>query len=587
LTITAEFPEHNVVTQSVALEQPPGYDLALGAQLDGLGFTLSPEGPQRQDWQPEEPMVWHWSISPRRSGQHRLTLTLTQLWLPQAGNTNPARQATIYSKGLDVQVSSFLGMNTRMVMMTGFLGLLLGVALNVPLIRYLRSDKPQENGTGLQKRPPNEGLVLEPHPNITLNEDETTLLQALFDRYARLTIEVEFRSGYSGARTLLALPIHANGRSDAYTIAKIGERRSIENEYENYKQYVENTLPPVTARIQDRPVVVDGRSKAPGTSDTSGRLKVRLVELAALRYTFIGEPGQRPISLRQSLLQNPEPELLEKLFRTFGPNWWMQRQPYAFRLLQEYDCKLPSHYILEPVTGKGRPFDGRNSPVSYDWQVGDTLALSNFDVVEVKEEGQRLSLEGSTQPGQAPLRVRWLGTAAPDGAVGRVVATRDSLLAEWTADFDLLGLPDPLAALPELMNEQVNGMQSPIHGDLNLENILVGPGSFVWLIDFANTCDGHPMFDFAHLAAEIVGHVLTPGVETAEDYLALLREGGGPLLEALEKIAGQCLFNPDNLREYHLALYMSCLGALKYGNLDTQAKYRLYLTAAYLLKTKL
>jgi hypothetical protein len=208
-------------------------------------------------------------------------------------------------------------------MMTGFLGLLLGVALNVPLIRYLRSDKPQENGTGLQKRPPNEGLVLEPHPNITLNEDETTLLQVLFDRYARLTIEVEFRSGYSGARTLLALPIHANGRSDAYTIAKIGERRSIENEYENYKQYVENTLPPVTARIQDRPVVVDGRSKAPGTSDTSGRLKVRLVELAALRYTFIGEPGQRPISLRQSLLQNPEPELLEKLFRTFGPNWWM------------------------------------------------------------------------------------------------------------------------------------------------------------------------------------------------------------------------------------------------------------------------
>jgi hypothetical protein len=50
----------------------------------------------------------------------------------------------------------------------------------------------------------------------------------------------------------------------------------------------------------------------------------------------------------------------------------------------------------------------------------------------------------------------------------------------------------------------------------------------------------------------------------------------------LEKIAGQCLFNPDNRREYHLALYMSCLGALKYGNLDKKAKYRLYLTAAYL-----
>jgi hypothetical protein len=76
---------------------------------------------------------------------------------------------------------------------------------------------------------------------------------------------------------------------------------------------------------------------------------------------------------------------------------------------------------------------------------------------------------------------------------------------------------------------------------------------------------------------------LTPQIETAEAYLDLLREGGGSLLMTLEKIAGQCLFNPDNRREYHLALYMSCMGALKYGNLDEKAKYRLYLTAAYLV----
>jgi hypothetical protein len=205
----------------------------------------------------------------------------------------------------------------------------------------------------------------------------------------------------------------------------------------------------------------------------------------------------------------------------------------------------------------------------------------------MKEGGQRLSLEGTTQAGQAPLRLRWLGTAAPEGVVGRIVATRDSLLEEWTAGFDRHGLPDPLAALSELMQEQISGTRSPIHGDLNLENILVGPGGFVWLIDFANTRDGHPLFDFAHLAAEIVGHVLTPQVETAEAYLDLLQSDGGPLLTALERIASQCLFNPDNLREYYLSLYMSCLGALKYGNLDTEAKYRLYLTAAHLLKTNL
>ena len=595
LTITTEFPEHAVVTSTLTLEQPAGYDLALGAELDGIGFSLSPVGDQRQDWQPEEPMYWHWTIRPDSSGQHRLSLTLTLHRLPQAGNPNTARQSTIYSKGLDVQVSTFMGMTTRMVMVTGFLGLLLGAALNVPLIRYLRSGSPKTAEKEAQRRLPNEQLAIEPHPDIHLNEDEIGLLQALFNQYDRLTLEVEFRSGYSGARTLLALPIQADGRSDAYTIAKLGEKRAIQKEYDNYKTYVENTLPPVTARIQDRPVVVDGRVKAPGTAagdgrlgengrrGESGRLKVRLVELAALRYTFIGEPGQRPISLRQSLLEKSEPALLEKLFRTFGPNWWMQRRPYTFRLLQEYDCKLPSHYIIEPAAkGRGQEFDGIGSPADYDWQPGDLVALTNFKVVEMKGGGQRLSLEGARQAGQAPLRLRWLGTAAPEGAVGRVVATRDSLLRGWTADFDLLRLPDPLAVLPERMQEQVGGTQSPIHGDLNLENILVGPGGFVWLIDFASTRDGHPLFDFAHLAAEIVAHTLTPQIETAEEYLALLREGGGPLLMTLEKIAGQCLFNPDNRREYHLALYISCLGALKYGNLDKKAKYRLYLTAAYL-----
>jgi hypothetical protein len=405
----------------------------------------------------------------------------------------------------------------------------------------------------------------------------------LFNQYGRLTLEVEFRSGYSGARTFLALPIRPDGRSDAYTIAKIGEQGSIQREYENYKKFVEHTLPPITARIQDRPVVVGGRTKAPGTGNSSGRLRVRLAELAALRYTFIGEPGQRPISLRRNLLETPEPAVLEKLFRTFGPNWWMQRRPYTFRLLQEYDCKLPAHYILEPAEGRGKVFDGQGSPAEYNWQPGEVVTLSNFEVVERKENGRRLSLEGTTLPGQAPLRLRWLGPAAPEGVAGRIVATRESLLREWTAGFDLHGLPDPLAVLPERMAEQVSGTRSPIHGDLNLENILVGPGGFVWLIDFANTRDGHPLFDFAHLAAEIVAHVLTVQVDSAGAYLALLQEeGGGPLLSTVERMAGQCLFHPDHIREYHLALYMSCLGALKYGNLDERARYWLFLTAAFL-----
>ncbi|MCI0398477.1 MAG: phosphotransferase, partial [Chloroflexi bacterium] len=247
------------------------------------------------------------------------------------------------------------------------------------------------------------------------------------------------------------------------------------------------------------------------------------------------------------------------------------------------------HYTLEPAAGKGALFDGRAGPEEVGWRVGDVVTLRHFRVVERKPDGQ-LSLRGETRPGRPPLRLRWLSPTNPEGATARVVATRDSLLEEWTAGFDKASfhrhsLLEPLAALPGLLNETVSGTQSTIHGDLNLENVLVGPGGLVWLIDFANTRDGHTLFDFAHLAAEIIAHVLLPPAVPAETYPSLLLEdGGGPLLRALREIAGRCLFNPDQPREYDLALALSCLGALKHSNLDAAARWRLYVAAGWAVR---
>ena len=119
-----------------------------------------------------------------------------------------------------------------------------------------------------------------------------------------------------------------------------------------------------------------------------------------------------------------------------------------------------------------------------------------------------------------------------------------------------------------------------IHGDLNLENVLVGPGSLVWLIDFAQTREGHPLYDFAHLESELIAHVLAPRAGSPRTFLELWQSGADPLVNALHAIASRCLFDPARPREYHLALYMACLGALKYANLSALAKYCLYLTAA-------
>jgi hypothetical protein len=378
-------------------------------------------------------------------------------------------------------------------------------------------------------------------------------------------VEAEFRSGYSGARTFLAQPIRPDGRADAHTIIKIGERTAIEREAENYATFVKDTLPPITARIQEAPVTLPRG----GTR-------------AALRYTFIAEPGRRPRSLRDALLADHDPALLVKLFDTFGPNWWMQRRPYTFRLAQEYDRLLPAHYVLEPAEEKGlRLLDGRAAPAEVSGlAVGDVVEARNFAVAERRADGRSLSLVGRGRPGQPPLRLRWLSLRPPEHPrAARIVATRETLLREIVAGFDRHGLPDPLARLPGLLNESVAGTQSTIHGDLNLENILVGPGGFVWLIDFAETRDGHPLFDFAHLEAQIIAHVLAP------QWRGAWPAAEEPLRPALRAIASRCLFNPSQPREYDLALCLACLGALKYTNLDAHQKALLYLTAAHLTQS--
>jgi hypothetical protein len=212
------------------------------------------------------------------------------------------------------------------------------------------------------------------------------------------------------------------------------------------------------------------------------------------------------------------------------------------------------------------------------------LALKNFPHALPRPDGNSLALTNDPAPGHAPLRVRWNAPMLNPNPVGRLTATRWTLLQEACTGLNLFGLPDPLEKLPALLNERVNGTQSLIHGDLNVENVLVGPSDWVWLIDFAETRDGHTLYDFAHLYTELVAHVLAPNIPHAPDYLEILTDGADPLLTAVREMAGRCLFDPKQSREFDLAVMVSCLGALKFANLTPHARHLLYLTAAHLLK---
>ena len=560
--VEAEFPEHQIETQTVPIERPEGYQLYAYAVLDGVAFQISPPGEQEHLLPPGQTTTWRWTVQPRQSGQHGLSISLWLRWQPDPGQPGPERQALAFSRAILVQVSSFLGMSRPQALAAGVISLLFGSGL--ALFALVLSPRPRR--AHLELRAPNQQLKIEPPPGLALSSEENQLLRALFGRYGRLVLQNEFLSGYSGARTFLALPLLPDGRADAQTIVKLGPTDAIRREFENYESYVKDTLPPITARIQHAPVSVSGG------------------KTAALQYTFIAEPGRQPVSLRQALLENPDPALLFKLFETFGPNWWMQRQPYVFRAAEEYDRLLPPHYVLEPPGALARPslvIDEHTSPSQLNLQPGQVVLVRRFALSELRRGGRSLTLRGTAAPGEAALRLRWLAERPPENSLGRVTADRSMLLEQMVSGFERFDLPDPLERLPALLAQTVMGTRSVIHGDLNLENILVGPGSFVWMIDFAQTRPGHPLFDFARLKAELIAQVLSRRSASPRQFLDLLRSGD-PLLAAVDEISAHCLFNPGQPGEARLANLLACLGALKFANLDENARRCLYVTAAYL-----
>lgn len=556
-----DFDEHPLETQQVPVRRPSGYLLSAIARLDGVGFNISPSGDQVRLVPVDEAVSWRWSLAPNAGGRQRLTISLVLRWEPEPGVAGPVRESVVFGKALEVQVQSILGMTRNQAVGVGLLILLTGAGLGIYAL-FARQKQPAV----IRRGTINPALAIERRPEMALSGEDTRLMQTLFNRYARLVLESEFLSGYSGARTFLVRPIHKDGRADAAAIIKIGPRPAIEAEYQNYETYVKDRLPPITARIQHPPVSAGG-------------------ENAAVQYTSITEPGRLPVSLRQALLTQPDPNLILRLFDTFAPNWWMQRQPWTFRCGEVYDRLLPPHLTLRPGTP---PRDRVSLPQvngnSYaaELERSSWVRVLPFASAEPRVDGTSWTLTAAAMPGQPPLRIRWLAAAPPTReTAAQIVNTRSALLQEWTARFDRSGYPDPLPYLNGWLQESIAGTRSTIHGDLNLENILVGPGNLVWLIDFAQTREGHPMMDFAHLASQLIAHVLAPQAGSAEAFLKSL-EAGDPLLAAIEEGARRCLRDPHTQREFDLALELACLGALKYPNLPPLAKHCLYLTAARL-----
>ena len=612
-TAQLEYPEHTVELDDVEVPYQAGYEAVVIARLDAVGIDFLPTGEQAQKLVEGDPIYWRWTIYPQSAGRHRFSLSLTLRWDPLA-ETGRITEVLLWQTGLELIVQAPLGLNASQARALGIAGILMGGVLVLPFAELAARQRIERSRANrIRYVHPNKNLILEVGPDHAISATESKLLQGLFENYTRVVVETRFSSGYSGARTLLVQPFHFDGRADAHTIVKFAGQNMIQAEYANYHTFVRQTLPPITGRILGAPVVVRGE------------------EDAAIQYTFVGTPSAPPISLRSFALEEPAQEtarlIEERLFSNFGPAWWMQRRPYVFRLGHEYDRLLPVHLVLE-MDGMGqdaRVVSGDLMQVGH-LKHGDVVRLEGAIVSEVREQRHTATLTWPEFPGGSPLRVRYRNIQHQSftvgkkvyGLFGRVAASRSQLIQEEVAKaYPVLDvLPEmilvagrrfrnPLEYLDDLLNERIQGTSSVIHGDLNLENILVGPGDLVWLIDFASTREGHTLFDFARLEVELTTQVVSEiwsrhgwGIDEFLIVLDALSGHANPsevvlsetvaLLRSVRNIARRCFYDPDDISEFRKALILAYLGSLKFANLDELAcapmpKALAFCAAAFLL----
>ncbi len=441
--------------------------------------------------------------------------------------------------------------------------------------------------------------------NLSLPPEAKHVLQTMFADYQRVVIEKEFGGGSSGSQVFLICPVRSNGVPELPAVVKMGSVSLIQREWQAYQDYIRDRLPN-SVGVRGTPVF------APNSG------------WAGLRYPLVGSGTFEIESLhrycRRASLEDMRFVLEGRLLKIMEQVMQYNRFSSAFYLRASYDHVLPVNLLIKPASAPPgtqahliKPDALPNRPLKR----GDYVRLAGFSITKVDLLKQTITLNVPPRSKGAPasycLRVQSVESMAGyqvdqviDPIEGMVLETRRERL-EMEAGralgpgFDLASeiltapdgtkLPNPLLAWGAILDECRPVRVGCIHGDLNMENILVDPATRdVSLIDVAAAREDHLLHDFLRLETETVtklipeilaqanldagiirpfyerlAHTDEPGVQKPP-HPAL--EKPWAMLVAIRKTAGKYLSDPEDWSEYYQGLVLYLLGAMKFRNLD-------------------
>jgi hypothetical protein len=460
-------------------------------------------------------------------------------------------------------------------------------------------------------------LDLPPYGDVVLVE--------MFSDYQEVVVKDEMSAwGYSGGRVYRVHVLKGSDAPELPLVVKIGSPGLIEREVHAYHECVRNQWPGI-AELHGTSVFLHDRG------------------VAGLCYPLMGGGVFRTQSLREYFLEASVEDIrfvLEaRLFRIMDQRMLRPaRNVFEHPLRASYDRILPVNLLVEPRSVGGalppsvdRPGAAAPTVIAPNvlprlpLQIGTWVRLEGFVVTEVEPAQGAVTLDAAPDVPPYAYRLRLQPVQDTSAYVidqvmppteGVVRETRQSRLGEEAArivgagfdpacetmslpgdtDGRLGVLPNPLGAIPGILSQSRHVKVNHIHGDLNLENILVDPEvRDVRLIDFAESRRDHVLLDFFRLETEVMIKILPAALAEAhlppETVVALYErlhyatfEPGAQgavrlphpslekpfaILAAIRKAVYGGLYDRDDYGEYYEGLIVYLLGALKFDNLDT------------------
>jgi hypothetical protein len=429
------------------------------------------------------------------------------------------------------------------------------------------------------------------------------VFEEMFPDYERVVIRSEFTGGLSGGRVFLVRPVSKKG-AERPSVVKIDETERIEREWRSYQDCIQNRLGEA-AEIRGEPVYPRGS------------------QWGGLWYPSVGSGTFDVVSLQQYYRTAPVTDIqhvLEKrLFQSLETLWKDNRKVEVEYFLQgRYDAILPSNLVISKAAaaGNGGAFLRPESIRTQKVKPGDAVQLFGFRIIKVNRSGKQLSLntpENSLFAYRIELqdvddinRYR-VGQMLQQPVGGVVQQTRaDLLLAEARKIFgdgvDFAAatlptthhatLPNPLVSLPQVLSRSLDVEVGYIHGDLNLENVLVEPENRnAFLIDFALSRKDHILHDPLRMELAVITKLLPELFQqtgqSAEQVISFYErlhcavqqpeKIGAPdglekpfaILQMIRRVAQPHLHRTNQWSEYYYGLVVYLIGSLRFSDLDT------------------